>query len=43
MVPGMLGLVTVEGTVFRSEVDEACLDVGVTDAAESHVYPCCAP
>ena len=29
----------------RSKVDEACLDVGVTDAAESHVYQyvqCCA-
>jgi hypothetical protein len=43
MVPGLLGLVAVEGTASRSEVDEACLDVGVIDATESHIYPCCAP
>ena len=29
MVPGLLGLVAVEGTAFRSEVAEACLGVGV--------------
>jgi hypothetical protein len=38
MVPGLLGLVAVEGTAFRSEVDDACLDVGVSYAAESHAY-----
>jgi hypothetical protein len=38
MVPVLLGLVAVEGTAFRSEVAEACLGVGVTRAAESHVY-----
>ena len=39
MVPGLLGLVVVEGIAFRSEVAEACLDVCAADAAESHVYP----
>ena len=45
MVPGLLGLVAVEGIAFWSEVAEACLGVGegVTRAAESHVYHCCAP
>ena len=42
MVPGSLGLVAVEGIAFWSEVAEACLGVGVTRAAESHVYHCCA-
>jgi len=32
-----------EGIAFWSEVAEACLGVGVTRAAESHVYHCCAP
>ena len=43
MVPGLLGLVAVEGIAVWSEVAEACLGVGVTRAAESHVYHCCAP
>ena len=43
MVPGSLGLVAVAGIAFWSEVAEACLGVGVTRAAESHVYHCCAP
>jgi hypothetical protein len=43
MVPVLLGLVAVEGIAFLPEVAEACLGVGVTCAAESHVYHCCAP
>ena len=43
MVLGSLGLVAVKGIAFWTEVAEACLGVGVTRAAESHVYHCCAP
>ena len=38
MVPALLGLVAVEGIALLPEVAEACLGVGVTRAAESHVY-----
>ena len=40
---GPLGFVAVEGIAFLPEVAEVCLGVGVTCAAESHVYHCCAP
>ena len=43
MVPVALGLVAFEGIAFLTEVAEACLGVGVTCTAESHVYHCCAP
>ena len=38
-----LGLVAFEGIEFLPEVAEACLGVGVTCTAESHIYHCCAP
>ena len=43
MVPVALGLVAFEGIAFLPEVAEACLGVGVTRAAKSHVYHCYAP
>ena len=43
MVPVALGLVAFEGITLLPEVSEACLGVGVTCTAESHVHHCCAP